>query len=248
MKNKGYLISVEGVEGCGKDTQIKYLIEYLENQGLKVAYYNPVDTLLGKYIRDIILVDSDMKIIDKSIFLLFLADRIQYIDTFIKPKLDEGYVVICNRFTDSTIVYQSLAGGLSIDIVGTTINLFTDIIPDLTLLLDIDPKIGLARKYRQNQGKLDLIERKGFNFHNKVRDGFLLLAKNNSKRIKVINANRNIEFVFSSIIKLVNYGINFHYGLRLDDKEGLIPSLVDSKDNPKNNVVVPENVKFIVKD
>jgi dTMP kinase len=169
--NKGKFIVFEGCEGSGKSTQLSRLSEWLDTQGVKVyCTREPGGTELGKQIRKFIL-DSDHKIAPMTELLLYLADRSEHIAT-LKKSLDLGYWVLCDRFSWSTLAYQGYGRGQSVPAISYLNNVACQVLtPDWTVLLDIDPVIGLARKHRQ--GEMNKFEKENIEFHRRVREGYL---------------------------------------------------------------------------
>ncbi|MGB9710079.1 MAG: dTMP kinase [Thermodesulfovibrio sp.] len=200
--NRGIFITFEGIEGSGKTTQGRLLAQTLKNEGFKVFYtYEPGDTLAGRYIREILL-NSEIKITPLCELLLYFADRAQHIEEKIKPHLEAGFIVICDRFTDSTIVYQGYVRGISIDLIEElNKKLFSQFIPDLTVLLDCSASIGLGRNKKAN--KKDRFEMETLSFHEKVREGYLELAKINKERFFVLDATESINVIAEKIYKKV---------------------------------------------
>ncbi|HOX53933.1 MAG: dTMP kinase [Candidatus Omnitrophica bacterium] len=195
---KGKFITFEGSEGSGKSTHAKLLKDYLKKKGFSVELIRePGGTRISEKIRNIILDPKNKAMTDICETLLYMAARVQIVKEVIKPALDKGKIVICDRFLDSTIVYQGYGGGIDLDLIKKLGNLATlGIKPDLTFLLDIETKEGLRRA-----GKIkDRIELKSLNYHKRVRKGYLALAKKEPARIKVVcvenhNKNRNQEII-----------------------------------------------------
>ena len=200
---KGMLISFEGGEACGKTTQIKLFLEYLKNKKIDlVSTREPGGTVVGEEIRQILL-HSKSKISSKTEVLLFNACRAQHIIDIVKPALAEGKVVVMDRFFDSTYAYQGFAGGGEIEDLKSIINFaICDTVPDVTFLLDISYDEAMKRKASdENLKNLDRMESKGRQYHEKVRDGYLQLAKAEPERFFVINASQPVEAIFESIVK-----------------------------------------------
>ncbi|MDD5021237.1 MAG: dTMP kinase [Endomicrobiaceae bacterium] len=194
-KFNGLFITIEGCEGCGKSTQSKLLKKYLKNKGFKVILTRePGGSTVAEQVRNILL-NPKLKIAPLCELMLYESARVQHIEDIVKPNLAGGFIVICDRFTDSTIAYQGY--GRKIDI--KTIEKLNDIAtlgikPDLTIYLDIDPKIGITRaKAKKCFNNGDRIEREKIKFHNDVRKGFLALSKKYPKRIKKIEIKETIE-------------------------------------------------------
>lgn len=208
--NKGIFITFEGIEGSGKTTQGKLLAEKLKKEGLKVLYtYEPGDTEAGKHIRKILL-NSEIKINPLCELLLYFADRVQHIEEKIKPCIESGFIVICDRFTDSTLVYQGYARGISIDLIKKLNKIVLDeFMPDLTVLLDCPANIGLKRNQKIN--KKDRFEMENLSFHEKVRQGYLKLAESYKKRFFVLDATESIdkiaEDIYRKVKSILSHGI-----------------------------------------
>lgn len=193
-------ITLEGIEGCGKTTQIKLLANWLKENGASVVItYEPGDTDLGNNIRSLIL-DNDIDLSPNTELFLYLADRIEHIRKVIEPALKEGKTVLCDRYHDATIVYQGYGRGISIDFIQSCFNFLRLPLPDLTLLLDCPVEVGLSRIEKR---PLDRLELENIDFHERVRNGYLNLAKAEPKRIKVIDATRPIPLVQEDIRKIV---------------------------------------------
>ncbi len=205
MEKKSPFIVFEGTEGVGKSTQIDNLYKSIINSGKKVIKTNePGATVLGKEIRKLLLESSKTtKICSLSELLLFSADRAQHINEVIKPNLNSDTVVLCDRFIYSTIAYQCFGRGISLDIVNK-INLIAseNTRPDLVILLDTNPLIGLERA-KKRQG-LDRIESLEMDFHQRVREGFLTLAEQNKDIFITINADESIDKISQIIFTEFN--------------------------------------------
>ena len=192
---KGLFITFEGVDGCGKTTQINLLNEYLKNKN-----YNTVLTLepggsdIGKNLRQILLHHEGF-IDDTCELLLYLADRAQHTKTVILDNINKGNIVLCDRYIDSTLAYQGYARKGDIEKINLLNIIATGgIEPDITFLFDID--IDTAQK-RVGNSK-DRLEKESMDFHKRVKEGYLEIAKNN-KRIKVIDASKSIEEIFKEV-------------------------------------------------
>ena len=200
---KGILISFDGGEACGKTSQIKRLVSYLKEKGIDVVTSKePGGTPLGEAVRNILL-HSNLEICPRAEALLFNASRVQNVLDVIKPALEQGKVVILDRFYDSTYAYEGYAGNLEVEELRPIIDFaICGAVPDLTFLLDIDFDEALRRKNAdENLKNLDRFESKGKAYHEKVRSGFLQLAKDNSERFCVVDAKKPREEVFEEIKK-----------------------------------------------
>jgi len=200
MKNRGLFITFEGADGCGKTTQIKLLNEYLIKNGYKTLLTRePGAGNLGAKIREILL-NYDGPVSSNCEQFLFLADRAQHIDCIIKPALDEGKVILCDRHTDSTVAYQGYGRGLDIERINSLNNIATNgIKPDLTIVFDIDAKTSSERVGSEK----DRMESAGLEFFNRVRNGYLEIAKNEPNRVKVISSADSIENIHKKVIELI---------------------------------------------
>ncbi len=201
---KGFLISFEGGEGCGKSTQIKKFAQYLEGKGLDfILVREPGGTDTGEKIREILLHDKT-ELSSQTEFLLFSASRSKLIETVVKPALSSGKIVVMDRYFDSSYAYQGFAGNLKLKDLKTITNfaIGDGAIPDLTILLDISYDVGMARKGKDEKLKvLDRIEEKGVEYHNKVRAGYLTLAKKSKKRFHIVDASKDQNEIFEQIVE-----------------------------------------------
>lgn len=198
---KGYFITFEGVDGCGKSTQMKLLADYLrdEKDCCVVETREPGAAGLGEKIREILL-NYDGEVSPQCEAFLFLADRAQNIDTIVNPAIEAKKYVLCDRHTDSSIAYQGYGRGLDIE----EINMLNCIAtrhrkPDLTIVFDIDVETSMQRVGLDK----DRMETEGVEFFNAVRTGYLTIAKMEPNRVKVINAMRSIEEIQKDVKKLI---------------------------------------------
>ncbi len=192
-------VTFEGPEGAGKSTALAIIAERLRARGHSVlTTREPGAGELGKSIRQILLHGEDLD--PKSELLLFLADRANHVSSVIRPALEEGTLVLCDRFADSTLVYQAYARGLD-ETFARAGNAFATggLVPDLTLLFDIDPSIGLSRLQTK-----DRIDSQSLDFHYKVREGFLREAARDSSRWRIIDASADKDSVVSDCMSLFN--------------------------------------------
>ena len=203
-------ITLEGIEGSGKTTQIGRLVEFLEERGVEcVMTRQPGGTLIGENIRSILLDPASTALEPMTELLLYLADRCQHIYELIRPCLDAGKAVVCDRYFDATVVYQGFARGLNIELIQKLHQiLFDDLKPDMTLLLDLAPKVGLKRAWQQlnngqRSGHESRFEAETLAFHEKVRAGYLELARLEPERFQIINAAQSQDQVFTAISEIV---------------------------------------------
>lgn len=183
---RGVFITFEGPEGAGKTTQINRLEKALQERGYPVTRTRePGGDAVGERVRELLL-HADMSA--EAELLLFAAARAQNVQSVVRPALDSGHIVLCDRFTDSTLAYQGYARGLPLDII-RPLNAFATggLVPDRTFLLDLPPDVGLSRQSREKQDRLD---RESIAFHERVRDGFLAVAAAEPERFIVIDATR----------------------------------------------------------
>lgn len=198
---KGLFITFEGIDGCGKSTQLNLLAKYLEEKGQKVIITREPGAIgLGEKIREILL-NYDGEVSSNCEAFLFLADRAQHIDIIVKPAVDEGKIVLCDRHTDSTIAYQGYGRGVDIEQLKMLNNLATSgVRPDLTFVFDVDVETSLQR-VGKNQ---DRMESAGVEFFEKVKQGYLELAKAEPARVKVLNSKDSIENIFEQVKEIID--------------------------------------------
>lgn len=197
---KGLFITFEGADGCGKTTQLKLLAEYLTNKGYKVIMTRePGAKGLGEKVREILL-NYDGEVSDRCESFLFLADRAQHIDMIINPAIAKGKIVLCDRHTDSSVAYQGYGRGLSIERINMLNNLAVNgRYPNMTLVFDIDVETSMERVGDEK----DRMESAGMEFFNRVRNGYLEIAKQEPERVKVLDARKSIEDVHRDVIGLI---------------------------------------------
>ncbi len=198
MKQRAFFLTFEGIDGCGKSLQAGRLTRALRERGLRVTHtLEPGGTALGKKLRTI-LIHDDLLVSPFAEVLLFAADRRQDVDEIIAPALERAEIVIGERFADSSIAYQGVGGGVGRERVEQLMQIVTSgLVPDLTLLLDIDPSVSLSRKT-----ELDKIEQRG-SFLNTVRQAFLDISAQQPERFVVIDASRAPDDVFEDVLASV---------------------------------------------
>jgi dTMP kinase len=198
MKKNGIFITFEGGDGAGKTTLIQKITSYLANCDFDVLQTRaPGGTEIGQDIRNLLLHKHDVPLSKRSELLLFLADRAQHVDELILPNLKRGKIVLCDRFNDSTVAYQGGARGFKEDLVRKWCDFACDgLKPDLTLYLDLDPKIGFERAQKAGLAK-DRIESETLKFHQKIRKSFKQIARREPKRLIIIDASTTPEEVYS---------------------------------------------------
>ena len=192
----GLFITFEGGEGCGKSTQIAALKARLEAMGKTVVQTRePGGTALGESVRSLLQHDdAGQGMSPEAELLLFAASRAQHVRELIAPAIAQGQIVLCDRFLDSTTVYQGVARAIDSKKVDT-INQFAigDTKPDLTILIDLPAEIGLARVHARSDGQLDRMENEAIEFFQAVRQGYLDLAKSEPKRFLVLDGSQSVE-------------------------------------------------------
>ncbi|TDX51308.1 dTMP kinase [Orenia marismortui] len=199
----GYFITLEGVEGSGKSTQIKLIKKYLESLNYEVINtFEPGDTEVGQEIRRILLNPNHENLLPKAELLLYTAERAQHVSELIKPSLKEGKIVISDRYIDATMAYQGYARGINKSLIEELNNIATEgLIPDLTLVFDINPSLSLQRAKRvtsKSNSQGDRIEAENLSFHQKVRKAYLDLAQKED-RIEIVDASKSINEVFDQV-------------------------------------------------
>jgi dTMP kinase len=190
-------ITFEGGEGSGKTTLIQTLVKWLKEQHIDcVATREPGGSDIAEKIRAIILDQQNTHMRARTEALLFAAARVQHLEETVIPALEKGKVVLCDRYIDSSLAYQGHARGLSFDAI-LKINTFAlEHMPDITVYINSDPQIGLARIKSRENNRLDLEQ---LDFHQKVREGYLLLAKMYPNRYLVINGDRTMQEVIDDV-------------------------------------------------
>ena len=197
---RGLFITFEGADGCGKTTQLKLLAEDLKMRGYDVVITRePGAKGLGEKIREILL-NYDGDVSDRCESFLFLADRAQHIDMIVNPAVETGKIVLCDRHTDSSVAYQGYGRGLPVE----RIKMLNELAvngkhPDLTIVFDIDVETSMSRVGDEK----DRLESAGMEFFNRVRNGYLEIAKQEPQRVKVLNAAKSIDEIQKDVKKLV---------------------------------------------
>ena len=206
---QGRFVSFEGIEGCGKTTQIALLSEYLKTHSIAhTITREPGGTAVGEGIRKILLNSETIRLTAASELLLFYASRSQNIQEKIKPALERNEIVICDRYYHASMAYQGYGRGIPLDFIRKLTDLVCDPYrPDLTFLLDIEPEIGLARARTRNHGRIEnegRFEAEDLEFYNRVREGYLELASED-ERIQLLYADRPIETVHRHVLTLLGF-------------------------------------------
>ena len=205
MQNSGLFLTFEGGDGAGKSTLIESLHRHLEKVGKSVLKTRaPGGTKVGEAIRSLLLTKSEIPLSVRGELFLFLADRAQHVDETIYPALQKGNIILCDRYNDSTVAYQGTARGFDPVWTRSLCDFATNgLQPDLTLYLDIDPKIGLSRVLNTGIDK-DRIESEALSFHEKIRAAFHKIAKEDPKRFRILDASKSPDEVFQQALGILN--------------------------------------------
>lgn len=192
-------VTLEGGEGSGKSTQAKLLLGYLEQSGIPAIQTREIGgSKEAEQIRELIFSN---KLLNVSEILLVMAARYEHVENVVKPALNQNKWVVCDRYFDSTIAYQG--DQENIDMIHELHKtILKNFLPDLTILIDIDPSIGLERA--KQRGELNKFDKYDLNYHNKIRDSFLDSARKNPARIKIIDGNQNIHNMHQQIISILH--------------------------------------------
>lgn len=199
--NKGLFITIEGPDGSGKSTQIQFMKEFFEEQGLACLFTRePGGTLIGEKLREIILDKGNAEMCDMTEALLYAASRAQHVEELIKPALAEGKIVVCDRFIDSSIAYQGYGRFL-----GDSVRIINEYavggcMPDVTFLMELDPSVGKSRIREDVQDRLELEK---IEFHNRVFAGYQELSKQYPDRFACIDAARDKETIRDEILGIL---------------------------------------------
>jgi dTMP kinase len=199
MQKKGFFITIEGPEGAGKSTQLQKIAEYLESIGATcVRTREPGGTPLAEDLRNVVKeYNGNEKVFPETELLLMEAARSQHMNVLVLPALAEGKVVICDRFSDSTLAYQGYARGIGIERV-LEINMFArEYLPKVTYFFDVTPEVGLARI--QGRDKIDRLDLETMDFHQKVYEGYKEVCRLYPERVKSINGERKIEEIIDEV-------------------------------------------------
>ena len=204
------LITFEGIEGSGKTTQAELLHTYLKKKGYDVIKTRePGGTGLGEALRDVLL-RKELRVFPLAELLVFMAVRAQHMEEVISPALAEGKIVLCDRFVDATYAYQGYGRSIDLGIIETFNRLVTKgVRPNLTILLDCDVDLAFKRKRAENQ-QMDRFERESSSFHQKIREAYLKLSEEDSKRFFVIDPNLDVEGAHRTIREKVEGLLESH--------------------------------------
>lgn len=202
----GYFITVEGGEGSGKTSVVKEVVERLEKDGYSniIASREPGGIKISTEIREVLLNKENTNMDPITEALLFAASRRQHVVEKILPALKENKIFICDRFIDSSYVYQGIVGSVGLDRVIDINNIAIEgCVPNLTILFDLDPKIGLERINKNKDREVNRLDLAGLEYHNKVREGYKHIAKLYQNRIVVIDASKAFDEVVEEVYLLI---------------------------------------------
>lgn len=207
MKN-GLFITFEGLEGAGKSTQAEMLVEALKKEGYPVTHVRePGGTAIGEKIRQLLIAHESEGTTPLTECFLFAASRCQLVEQVIKPHLSEGSIVICDRFNDATVAYQGYGRKVHLGQVHEINELCSwGVVPDMTILLDLDPTVGLGRvrmRSAETLTRMDRFENLEFDFYERVREGYLEMAHDEPFRYRILEADQSPEKISSEILRLV---------------------------------------------
>jgi len=202
-------ITLEGPEGAGKTTQARLLADHLRRSYDVLYTREPGGSPIGERIRGLLLDERHREMTPQTEMLLFAASRAQFVAQTLEPALRAGRLVLCERYVDASLAYQGYARGLGVEVVRTVNEVATrGVVPDLTVLLDIDPALGLARARQAGgkegrHGRGDRLEQEDLAFFTRVREGFLAIASKERDRIRLVDGNRPPQVVHEEIVRLV---------------------------------------------
>ncbi|NLW32364.1 MAG: dTMP kinase [Fibrobacter sp.] len=213
--SRGLFFTFEGIDGCGKSTQVKETVQWLESRGLPVTVTRePGGTVISEKIRQILISEEHGEMVNECELLLYLAARAQHVREKIYPLLQKGNIVICDRFQEATFAYQGFGRNIEIDFLKQMNSFATcGLIPDLSFVIDLDVELSFKRIERMKRKK-DRIELGGKEFFGKIREGYRKLALMDPKRIKVLDGNLPISELTGHIREEIekNMRINEYIG------------------------------------
>ena len=204
---KGLFITFEGIEGCGKSTQARMLKDFLIEAGKDVFLTRePGGPKIAEEIRKMLLSVNNKEMLPQTEVLLYMASRSQHTGEWIIPELEKGKTVISDRYYDSTFAYQGAARKIDGKLIDTIRRYATfGLVPDITFLVDLPEEIGLSRILAKDA---DRLEQESMEFHKRVREGFLVLARNEPERFVVLDGKKSIKEIHKEVIKIMNKELN----------------------------------------
>jgi dTMP kinase len=200
---RGKFITFEGCDGCGKSTQLRLFSEYLTNNGIPHIFTRePGGGKISEAIREILLSGKNMEMTDACEALLYAAARVQHLSDRVEPALQEGKLVICDRYVDSSMAYQAYGRGLGAEFIGQ-INGYAlkHYTPDVTVFIDLTPEAAFSRKHGADEN--DRLEQAGMAFHKRVYEGYKTLAQQNPERFLCVDGNQTPDEIFSQIVAVL---------------------------------------------
>ena len=203
MENRGKFITFEGCDGCGKSTQLRLLSEYLEKNGVPHIFTRePGGGKISEAIRDILLNGKNSEMTDACEALLYAAARVQHLSDRVEPALNEGKLVVCDRYVDSSLAYQAYARGLGTDFIGK-INAYAleHYLPDVTVFIDLTPEAAFKRKHGADEN--DRLEQAGMAFHRRVYEGYKAIAAENPERVVCVDGNQTPDEIFTEVVRIL---------------------------------------------
>lgn len=203
MENRGKFITFEGCDGCGKSTQLRLLSEYLEKNGVPHIFTRePGGGKISEAIREILLNGKNSEMTDACEALLYAAARVQHLSDRVEPALNEGKLVVCDRYVDSSLAYQAYARGLGTDFIGK-INAYAleHYLPDVTVFIDLTPEAAFKRKHGADEN--DRLEQAGMAFHRRVYEGYKAIAAENPDRVVCVDGNQTPDEIFTEVVRIL---------------------------------------------
>ena len=203
MENRGKFITFEGCDGCGKSTQLRLLSEYLEKNGVPHIFTRePGGGKISEAIREILLNGKNSEMTDACEALLYAAARVQHLSDRVEPALNEGKLVVCDRYVDSSLSYQAYARGLGTDFIGK-INAYAleHYLPDVTVFIDLTPEAAFKRKHGADEN--DRLEQAGMAFHRRVYEGYKAIAAENPDRVVCVDGNQTPDEIFTEVVRIL---------------------------------------------
>ncbi len=200
---RGKFITFEGCDGCGKSTQLRLLSQYLtENNIPHIFTREPGGGKISEAIREILLNGKNMEMTDECEALLYAASRVQHLSDRVEPALNEGKLVICDRYVDSSFAYQAYARGLGLDFI-RKINAFAleNYLPDVTVFIDLTPEAAFKRKHGADEN--DRLEKAGMEFHKRVYEGYKAVAAAEPNRVMCVDGMQTPDEIFADVLKIL---------------------------------------------
>ncbi|WP_423363684.1 dTMP kinase [Mycoplasma sp. P36-A1] len=207
---QGLFITFEGPDGSGKTTILEKITQYFKTEGIDfIKTREPGGSAIAQQIRGVVLDENNKNLSATTEALLFAASRAQHFDEIIVPTLKENKVLLCDRFIDSSLVYQGIARGLGVEQV-LSINNFAiqGKMPDLTIFFDVKPHIGLARIASNNNREVNRLDLEDIEFHQKVYDGYLMIRDMYKSRFRTVDASQDIDTVFEQVKNIIKENLN----------------------------------------